>query len=147
MLDQIDPNRLDLDRYPFQWTIDSTFGDMDIAGHINNIALARYYETGRSRWLLNITDDPTIFKRGFNTVIAEYTIRFLKEVNFPDQVIVANAVGRIGNSSFSCQQALFVDGSCVGLCDAAMVLSINGKPTPIAGNLREKMQSHLINAS
>ena len=139
-----DPHRLDPGNYPFHWEIDTAFGDMDIAGHINNVALSRYYETGRSRWLMHITDNPAVFKSGINTVVAEYTINFLGEVNFPDRVIVATGVGRIGNSSFSSLQGLFVNGQCVGLSEAAMLLTVDGKPSPIDGELRAKMERFLV---
>lgn len=140
-----DPHRLELANYPFQLAIDTTFGDMDVAGHINNVALSRYYESGRCRWLIALTGDPEVFKSGLNTVVAEYTIRFLGEVNFPDQVTVGSGIGRIGNSSFGFQQALFVNGQCVGLSDAAMVLTSGGKPTRINDELRKKMeQFHML---
>lgn len=144
MANKPEPHRLILTNYPFSWDIDTSYGDMDVAGHVNNVVVTRFYETGRSRWLLKMTGDPDIFKSGFNTVVAEYTVKFLAEVNFPDRATIATGIGRIGNSSFSCQQGLFVDGQCVGLSDASMVLTIDGKPSPIDDALREKMQSFLI---
>ena len=143
-----EPHRLELANYPFQWDIESTFGDVDVAGHINNVAVSRYYETGRCRWLMAITDNPKVFESGLNTIVAEYTVRFLGEIKFPDQVRVGTAIGRIGNSSFSSLQALFVDDQCVGLSDAAMVLTFDGKPRQIDGEIREKMaQLSIVNAS
>lgn len=139
-----DSNRLVLENYPYQWVIDTTFGDMDIAGHINNVALARYYETCRSRWLITLTGNNDFFKSDITTVIAEYTIRFLGEVNFPDQVTVGIGIGRIGNSSFSSQQALFVNGQCVGLSDAAMVLTSGGNAHRIDDEMRQKMAAFLL---
>lgn len=144
MPQQPDPHRLQLANYPFQWVVDTAFGDMDVAGHINNVALSRYYETGRSRWLIALTGDPGVFTSRLNTAVAECTIRFLREVNFPDQVTIGTGIGRIGNSSFSSLQALFVNGQCVGLSDAAMVLTYEGKPTRINDELRGKMEQFLI---
>ena len=144
MAHQPDPHRLELANYPFQWVIDTAFGDMDVAGHINNVALSRYYETGRCRWLIALTGNPEVFKSGLNTIVAQYTVRFLGEVNFPDQVMVGTGIGRIGNSSFSSQQALFVNGQCVGLSDAAMVLTDDGKPTRINDELRQKIEKFQI---
>lgn len=142
---ELDPNRLALKNYPFQWGIDTTFGDMDIVGHVNNVALARYYETGRSRFLIEMTGNPSFFTSSkINTVVAEYTVRFLGEINFPDQVTVGTAIGRIGNSSFSSLQALFVNGECVGLSDAAMVLTCDSKPWKIDDEMRQKMQPFLM---
>lgn len=144
MANQYDQNRLELANYPFQWVIDTTFGDMDIAGHINNVALSRYYETARSRWLIAMSGNPEFFKSELKTVVAEFTVRFLGEVNFLDQVTVGTGIGRIGNSSFSSEQALFVNGQCVGLSDAAMVLTSGGKPQRITDVFREKMEQFLI---
>jgi acyl-CoA thioester hydrolase len=142
---QIEPHRLDLVNYPFHWEVYPTFGDSDLAGHINNVALVRYYETGRTRWLLDATANPDIFRGGaFNTVVAEYRVRFIAEVNFPHQVTTATGLGHIGNSSFSCQQALFQNGRCVGLNDAVMVVVSGGKPIKIEGELRAQMAAYLI---
>ena len=144
MTHQPDPHRLELANYPFQWVVDTIYGDVDIGGHINNVALSRHYETGRSRWLIALTGDPEVFQSGLNTIVAEYTIRFLGELNFPDQVTVGTGIGRIGNSSFSSLQALFVNGQCVGLSDAAMVLTYEGKPTRISDALRKSMEQYRI---
>lgn len=140
-----EPHRLIATSYPFHWKLDSAFGEMDVAGHINNVALARYYETGRTRWLVELTGDNRFFENGgIDTLVAECTLRFLNEVSFPDRVTVATAVGRIGNTSFSCLQGLFVNGDCVGLNDAAMVLTRGGKPSPIEDILHNRMKSYLI---
>ena len=142
-----DAHRLQLANYPSQWVIDTTFGDMDISGHINNVSLSRYYETGRSRFLIKSSDDPNFFKSEFSTMVAEYTIRFLREVNFPDRVTVGTSIGRIGNSSFLVQQALFVNEQCAGLSDASMVFALRGKPARIPDGLRKKMEQSLFISS
>lgn len=139
-----DPLRIKLEHYPFHWVIDTSFGDMDAVGHINNVALARYYETARSRWLMEISKNPQFFQSDLGAVIAEYTIRFLGEVNFPEQITVATAVDRIGNSSFSSVQGIFVNNRCVGLSDASMVFTQGGKPSPIEGEFRRNMEQFFI---
>ena len=140
-----EPHRLKPANYPFHWPLDTAFGDMDVAGHVNNVALARYYETGRTRWLVTLTGEPRYFEASaMDTLVAEIRFRFLREINFPHRVVVATAIGRIGNTSFSCLQGLFVDGECAGLGDAAMVLTRGGKPSPIEGELRQQMEKYLI---
>ena len=100
---------------------------------------------------VQVTDIANTVTRAVNTTGGlasvgrrQYTVRFLGEVNFPDQVTVGTGIGRIGNSSFSSQQALFVNGECVGLSDAAMVLTYEGSPTRIDDELRKKMERFYI---
>lgn len=121
---------------------------MDVAGHINNLAVARFYECARARFQLFAFDNRNFFNEGKHAaVVAETRLRYLAEANFPDPVEVGSGIARIGNSSYDFHQALFQNGVCVGLCDCVMVQVHGGKPTPLFTEVRERMQSMLITQS
>ena len=141
----VDPKRSLVASYPYRLTIETQFSDMDVAGHINNLAIARFYESARARFQLFAFDNRNFFGEGKHAaVVAEVRLRYLAEANFPDPVEVGSGIARIGNSSYDFHQALFQNGVCVGLCDCVMVQVHRGKPTPILQEVRERMQAMLM---
>ena len=44
------PWRLSPDAYPYPDVIQTRFQDMDVLGHLNNVAFAALFETGRTRF-------------------------------------------------------------------------------------------------
>jgi acyl-CoA thioester hydrolase len=142
----IEPHRLLLQTYPFPLSFDTQFTDMDVAAHINNLSIARFYESARARFQLKAFERKDFFRRDapYTMVLAEANLRYLAECNFPDPVEVGTGISRIGNSSYVFHQALFQHGICASLCEAAMVLTIHGKPSPIPADVRERMNSMLI---
>ena len=142
-----DPFRLELDNYPFRVTIDTQFADMDVVGHLNNVAIARYYESARVRGNFPLFGRG-LFQRSapFQMVLAQANISYLAEGNFPEPVQVGYGIGRIGTSSFVTHQGLFQNGACIGLCESVTVVTVNGKPSPIPPEARAAMQGILIPA-
>jgi len=144
----IDPHRLQLKHYPFRLAIETQFGDMDVVGHVSNVAIARFYENARSRFLMKVFHNPQRFRDPrYGIVVAEYTLRFLAEANYPDPVEVGTGISRIGRSSVTVHQALFQKGQCVGLCDAAMVLTSGGQPLALPPEVRERLSPLMVHGA
>jgi acyl-CoA thioester hydrolase len=139
----IDTRRLALDNYPYQLQLETQYGDMDVHGHINNLAIGRFFESARSRAQLDMYAGRKLFHRDadYAILLVENNTRFLAECHFPDPVIVGSAIGHIGNSSYQILQGLFQHGICVALCDAALVCAAHGKPTPLADEVRQRMMA------
>lgn len=96
------------------------FSDTDRQGHINNAVFATLFESGRVAFLYDADRD--LPPAGTQFVIAQLTIRFLGEMRFPGDVIVASGVSRIGTSSVTLSQALFVGDVRTATADSAIVL-------------------------
>lgn len=146
MARNIEPHRLQLESYPHRMAIETQFGDMDVHGHINNLVISRFFESARARFQLQVYSGHRLFTpdADFAMLLAETNVRFLAECNFPDPVEVGTALGRIGNTSYQFQHALFQNGECVALGDAAMVVAQGGRPVPIPDDVRARMQPMLI---
>jgi acyl-CoA thioester hydrolase len=132
--------------YPFRLAIDTQFSDMDAAGIVNNIAIARFYESARARCLLQIFGRHHLAPPpgAYSSVLVEITVRYLAECNFPEPVEVGSVVSRVGTSSYGFRQALFQSGKCVGLCEAAIVCTQHGRSAPLPDEARQRLQSLLI---
>jgi acyl-CoA thioester hydrolase len=95
--------------------------DLDTQGHVNNSVVAAYLEEGRYR-LLNHTIRQALPKAavaGF--VVAEQTIRYLREIRETGELAVGTRVERIGNSSFVMGQGVFLGETCVATAQLIMV--------------------------
>ena len=137
--DAQDEGRRELATYPFHCQIQSRFGDMDIQGHINNVATVGFYQEARVQFHWEHLHH-TPAHGGWAPVVANLNITFLKEISYPSTVTVGVAVGRIGRSSFTLVKGLFDDhGECLGLAETVTVVTSGGRSTPIPDELRARL--------
>lgn len=101
------------------WTaIPIRFGDQDVVGHVNNVAIAGYFENARCMHLI-----PAL-KHGepqLTTVLARIIIDYLAELHFPGSIDVGVRVTQKGNKSFVITGAIFDGETCCATCEATMV--------------------------
>ncbi len=106
--------------YPFHSVTQTRFQDMDILGHLNNVAFAALFENGRVRFNRSM-DERGKRGTGERWLVAAVSISYLREGTFPDDVDVSSGIGRIGNSSWVIEQAMFQHGHCIATCDTTIV--------------------------
>lgn len=131
------PWRLDPATYPHTQAIQTRFQDLDTQGHINNVAFAALFETGRTRFnteagLWRRPEAPDAERR--RGVVAMQEIHYLAEGSYPEDVTVASGIGPVGNRSWSILAAMFQGGRAIATCDAVLVLhpGPNGEGLPDA---------------
>ncbi len=77
---------------PIRW------GDMDAMGHVNNTIYFRYLEIVRLEWLFKIGGPPD--PQGTGPVIVNAFCNFLRQLEFPGEVLAKHYVANPGRSSF-----------------------------------------------
>ncbi len=106
--------------YPVTLECETRFQDIDINGHLNNVAFAALFENARVR--LNhdagIREHRSADQR---TLVAAVEINYLGEGRFMKPVMIASGVGHIGTSSWQVVQAMFQNGQCIATCDTIIV--------------------------
>ena len=132
--------RLDAASYPLELIATTRFQDMDVNGHLNNVAFAALFENARVQ--LNSKsrpwgDRPT----NERTMVAAVTINYLREGNFPADVIMRSGVGSIGNSSWTIVQAMFQNGQCIATCDTVVVTRTDGEAKPLRPEVVEELKA------
>ncbi len=135
--------RLDAAAYTHAFEIQTRYRDEDSLGHVNNIAVAGYYDEARSRFMQHIFRPENALER-VRIVTADTYVRFLGEVFHPDQIHIGNAILRIGTASFQIAQGLFQNGVCVGICDTTFVQATEKGSAPISDKLRAVLETHLV---
>lgn len=137
-----DARRRDPAAYPASQTLETRFGDMDVNGHLNNVAFARLFEETRVRFNRAGPAAPVAGERRSSFVVAHVAIDYLAEGNYPAPVTVGYAIARIGSSSFTVAMAAFQDGACIALCDSVLVhRDPETGPAPIPPALRERLET------
>ena len=134
--------RLDAASYPVCAEFQTRFQDMDINGHLNNVAFAALFESGRV--LLNRQVSPLAERvNGERTMVAAVEINYLAEGNFPDPVQIATGIGRVGTSSWTIVQAMFQNGGCIATCDTVVVCRTDGEAKPLRAEMVAEFEANL----
>jgi acyl-CoA thioester hydrolase len=95
------------------------FADQDVLGHVNNAAIAIYFEHARCEHLLPrlaAAEEPNL-----NIVLARIVIDYVREIRYPGMVDVGVRVTRMGTKSFVISAAAFVGNTCCAIADATIV--------------------------
>ena len=74
------------------------WGDMDAMGHVNNTVYLRYMESARIQLMSEGGFDTNPQGEGF--VIANIFCNFIRQLEYPGDVVVRSYVGATGRSSF-----------------------------------------------
>lgn len=135
--------RLDAAIYPHAVAIQTRYTDEDRLGHVNNIAVAGYYDEARSlfsREVFGKAGNPDALR----IVTADSRVTYLAEVFYKDQVEVRTGILRIGTASYDLAQALFVGGHCRGLCTTTFVQANAAGSSPLSEPLRAVLGEMMI---
>ncbi|GAC1619828.1 MAG: thioesterase family protein [Nevskia sp.] len=100
------------------------WSDTDLVGHVNNLSISTYFETGRTHFLLPVLSkklpEPSLL------LIASMTVNFLGEVHWPATVDIGSGLLGLGRSSCRMAQAVFDGERCVATADTTLVLIDEG---------------------
>ena len=136
------PERLQPSTYPWSFDMPPRFGDMDPLRHLNNAALARFYEDGRVRFVDAIGARAAVGP-GHGFVVAEIAIQYLAEGRYPQVVTVSTGLLRLGRSSFAMAHALFQSGGCIGTAETTLVhVHREGGVRPLPDALRTALLAY-----
>jgi len=124
------------------WASDTVrFSDQDSVGHVNNVAIAAYVETGRL-WFLHHVAVPEKAP-GERFILARVEIDYLAESNWPGTVDIGCRILRIGRSSLAVANGVFKDGRPIALARSTVAHQLHGRAAPFEGPLRARLEEML----
>ena len=104
------------------WTPEKIrYQDVDRYGHVNNVAFTIYAESGRVDFLEQVLPG-SILGDGTVWVIARLITNFLRQVHYPGEVRVGTRALRLGRSSATLGQGMFVGEHCFATAESVVVL-------------------------
>jgi len=130
--------QLDPANYPFNHRTETRFADMDLLGHINNVAMAGLFEHGRG--MFNHAIEVQRRAPGQRWLIVSVNLDYIAEAHFPEHVDVACGILRVGSSSWDIASAAFQGGECKATCVTTIVLTDANGPTALPQDLREEFE-------
>ena len=123
----IDPVQAELDRllrrraaFPHWMQERVRWSDTDKIGHVNNLAFAAFFETGRSHFM--VSQMQPVISGGAMPVVARLSVNYLGELHWPDEVDIGTGVLDFGRSSCRIGQALFIGDRCYATAESVVVL-------------------------
>jgi acyl-CoA thioester hydrolase len=133
----------------FFFPITTRWMDNDMFGHVNNINYYSYFDTVVNQFLIEQGEfEPmTSAQIGF---IVKSNCSYIRSVSYPEKLIGALRVDRLGKSSVDYSVGIFKQdedtASAVGCLTHVFVDRHTQKPTPIQGKMREAMLSAMVSA-
>ena len=82
----------------FEMTIPIRWGDMDAMGHVNNTIYFRYLEIIRIEWMRSVGS--SFDGRGQGPVIANAFCNFIRQLEYPGEILTRHYVANPGRTSF-----------------------------------------------
>ena len=119
------------------------FSDTDMIGHVNNVAFAALFESGR----VNFTRNGPIQTLPPDTlmVMRRIEIDYRGELHWPAEVDIGSRLLRIGTTSATIGNGLFHGEFCAATSITILVLidRVTRKATAIPGDVRASMEKYL----
>jgi acyl-CoA thioester hydrolase len=138
MSDEPDPTRRET--YRIWGTETVRFSDTDAYGHVNNTSFAAYLETGRTTFA-RACGLPVGLAHAAHIVLARVEIDYRAEVHWPATLDLGSALLRLGRSSITLIQGVFIGDTPVATGREVLVMVdiATRRPAPLPDDLRERL--------
>lgn len=101
------PREAKMDHFSTRLKLRIDWSDVDIFGHVNNVAIMKYIQTARVHFLENIGLMQLQSETKMGPILASISCQFRKPLFYPGQVTIYSGVDLIKNTSFRIQHAIF----------------------------------------
>lgn len=101
----------DSNLFPDWTSIPVRFRDLDPLNHVNNALFSTFYEEARIHFINRVPEFADQLEHGFSFVLATIQIDFIKPVEYPAELLVGSGIRRLGNSSITSFQAIYLQQS------------------------------------
>jgi acyl-CoA thioester hydrolase len=86
--------------YPSKLNIRIDWSDLDVYGHVNNVAYIRYVQTARVQYIMPLELIEQYLSTKISIILASTNIQYLSPLFFPGEAMIETSIDFIKNSSF-----------------------------------------------
>lgn len=141
---RIDRSRLQRDAFPFRVEIATRFSDLDVIGHVNNVAAAGILMEGRNRFIHH----SRIYENAHaQLVVASSLIEYAADLLHPAPIEVSVGVLDIGRSSLRLAQIAAQNGRIGVYAEIVQVTRDANGATPIPDAWRALLETMRLRPS
>jgi acyl-CoA thioester hydrolase len=139
----VKPERTEIDEYPFRTPITTRWSDNDVYGHVNNVTYLSYFDSVANLYLIR-EGGIDIAHGDVIGLVAASSCVFFAPVSFPDTLIGAMRVDRLGTTSVTYGHALFAPGEPLAAAQATIVHvfvdRVSRRPVALPPQLRDALE-------
>src|SRR5262245_40260201 len=122
---RLDRQRLLNAAFPEKVQIPIRFDDLDVQGHVNNVAVAVLFQEARGRF--NKAHVAAWLKNGRGLVVGSLFIDFAGSMFYPDPVEIRTGVLEVGTESYVLGQVARQEDRVAAFAEATMVVTESGR--------------------
>ncbi len=89
-----------MDGFPIQIELRVDWGDLDLFGHVNNLAILKYVQAGRVNYLEALGLMQCQAEAKIGAILASTSCQFRQPLFYPGQITVCSTADEIKNTSF-----------------------------------------------
>ena len=116
--------------------------DLDVQGHVNNVAVAVLFQEARGRF--NSGHLSAFLGQGIGLVVGSLFIDFAGQMHYPDPVEIQTGVIEIGTKSYVLGQVARQGGQVTAFAEVTMVVTENGRAAAIPDKVRQTLEESRI---
>jgi acyl-CoA thioester hydrolase len=135
---RLDRQRLQNATFPEKVEIPTRFDDLDVQGHVNNVAVAVLFQEARGRF--NKGHVAGWLKDGRGLVVGSLFIDYAGSMFYPDPVEIETGVLEISNKSYVLGQVARQNGRIAAFAEVTMVVTDNGRAAAMPDELRAALE-------
>ena len=124
------------------------FSDTDLVGHVNNVAIAAYVESGRVAYAGGLlAASGAGAGAGYGLTLRRVEIDYLSELHYPAQLRIGSRLLAIGRTSLTVGTGVFLGERCAATARGVLVAVDAQGAVPIADEARRVLEAELAGAS
>lgn len=135
---------LDPGRYPVRFAIAPRFADLDANHHVNNVALASFFQEARINFDRLNGFHGAVTATGRSSVVVSVQIDYLAEAFYPDVIEVHVGTMAIGRSSWTVAALAVQGASVMSFMQATSVMTAAGRPCLLPQDFRDSLLRHSV---
>jgi acyl-CoA thioester hydrolase len=130
-----------LAQFPVVITLPILWGDQDAFGHVNNTIPIRWFESARIAYLEQSGMGHLMDASGLGPILASITCDYRRQLRYPDTVLIAARVSRIGRSSMTMEHAVYTEEQAAVAAEGNSAVVVfdyaSNRPTRMPDDVRQ----------
>jgi acyl-CoA thioester hydrolase len=130
--------------YPLKLNLRIDWSEMDLFGHVNNVAYFKYIQAARVNYWEKMGLTNMFKEQSLGPILASSACNFIRPLHYPGNLTVQSGVDSIGNSSFVILHQI-LDGTgtlCAEAKDVVVLFDFKGnKKMAVPEEIRNMIES------
>ena len=135
---------LQLRGFPIVVKLPILWGDLDAYGHVNNLVYLRWFEAARAVYASRVGVEVLPSQTGVGAVLATISCKFLRQLNYPGDVLSGVRITRISIGSVTLEYLIADSQTGVpvaeGASDVVLYDYAADKPVPVPDHIRAAVE-------